>query len=61
MGGSQVKIQSNTVSSSQYDLKIIPSKALYSPEEDITGQVVLDVKRHYMRPGIMVISLDGKE
>lgn len=45
-----------------YDLAIIPVKSVFSPGvEDISGQVVLDLKRPFARPGIIVISLDGKE
>jgi hypothetical protein len=45
-----------------YDLSIIPTKPVFSPGiEDISGQVVLDLKRPFAKPGIIVISLDGKE
>jgi hypothetical protein len=47
---------------SYYDLSIIPSKAVFTPaSEDITGQVILDLRRPFARPGIIVIALDGKE
>ena len=47
---------------SYYDLSIIPSKAVFMPaSEDITGQVILDLRRPFSRPGIIVIALDGKE
>lgn len=45
-----------------YDLSIIPSKAVFVPAtEDISGQVILDLRQPFSRPGIIVISLDGKE
>jgi hypothetical protein len=45
-----------------YNLNIIPSKAVYTPTtEDIAGQVILDLRKPFTRPGIIVISLDGKE
>ena len=47
---------------SYYDLSIVPSKAVFMPaQEDITGQVILDLRRPFSRPGIIVIGLDGKE
>jgi hypothetical protein len=47
---------------SYYDLSIVPSKAVFMPaSEDITGQVILDLRRPFARPGIIVIALDGKE
>ena len=40
----------------------MPSKAVFTPTtEDITGQVILDLRKPFTRPGIIVISLDGKE
>jgi hypothetical protein len=45
-----------------YDLAIIPSKSVFQPGvEDIAGQVILDLRRPFARPGIIVISFDGKE
>ena len=45
-----------------YDLAIIPTKSVFTPStEDISGQVILDLKRPFARPGIILISLDGKE
>lgn len=45
-----------------YNLNVIPSKAVFTPTtEDITGQVILDLRKPFTRPGIIVISLDGKE
>jgi hypothetical protein len=47
---------------SYYDLSIIPQKAVFTPAtEDISGQVILDLRRPFGRPGIIVIALDGKE
>lgn len=45
-----------------YDLAIIPIKSVFQPGvEDIAGQVILDLRRPFARPGIIVISFDGKE
>lgn len=45
-----------------YDLAIIPVKSVFQPGvEDIAGQVILDLRRPFARPGIIVISFDGKE
>lgn len=39
----------------------MPSKILFSPHEDITGTIILDLKKPFTKPGILVVSLDGKE
>ena len=65
MGGSQGKIRAAEGTADEhhfYDLNIIPSKAVFTPAtEDISGQVILDLRKPFTRPGIIVISLDGKE
>lgn len=68
MGGQQgrgvrgINIEGEEGERAFYNLSIVPSKAVFTPStEDITGQVILDLRKPFTRPGIIVISLDGKE
>lgn len=61
MGTNQTKVQSKTKNLNSYDIKIIPSKAVFALNEDITGQIILEMKQDFNRAGLLVVSLDGKE
>jgi hypothetical protein len=67
MGTNQGKIRASESGAgieenTYYNLNIVPSKSVFTAAtEDITGQVILDLRKPFTRPGLLVISLDGRE
>eukprot|EP00347_Sterkiella_histriomuscorum_P018754 403344306 len=64
MGSNQARVQSQnqaTKAKPFYKLTIIPQKQVYYQGEDVSGQIILELNRDYSRPGLLVVSLDGKE
>ncbi len=45
----------------KWDIKIIPSKVVFNQTEDVTGQVILELKEPVQRAGVVILSFDGKE
>ena len=49
------------IHSSANELLILPSKAIYSSGEEISGQLILNLKESLPRSGVLVLSIEGKE
>ncbi len=61
MGSQTTKVQAKPQDKIGFNLEVIPSKAVFGINEDITGDIIIDMSKTLNRQGLIVVSLDGKE